>query len=144
MSVWKERESMREKAAAIWRDGGIQRADALFEPAPPLSISCRCFHEINELQLLNKKRQHPAELELVFASKQTALEQVLWPAGSRLRPTWEREKAGKRRKRTSAETPAASRRMRARVTPIRCVAARLAAYWPAKVLARLAEQLCIK
>jgi len=83
-------------------------------------------------------------LLLPFPAIPSLLEQVLWPAGSRLRPTWEREKAGKRRKRTSAETPAASRRMRARVTPIRCVAARLAAYWPAKALARLAEQLCIK
>ena len=64
-----EREGIRDEVACEQRDVGIQRADALFEPAPPLSISCRCFHEINELQLLNKKRQHPAELELVFAGK---------------------------------------------------------------------------
>jgi len=28
-----EREGMREKVAGVWRDGDIQRAHALFEPA---------------------------------------------------------------------------------------------------------------
>ena len=58
------------------------------------------------------------------------LEQVLWAAGSRRRPTWEREKLGERRERPPRETPAGSGRMRARGAPIRCDAVRLVPHWP--------------
>ena len=50
-------------------------------------------------------------------------------AGRRLSPTWERQKLGERKQRTSRETPARSGRMRAWGPPIRCAARLLTAYW---------------